>query len=162
MNGTDVLEAVRALCSSIVERRDAELVDLTLERGGGTVLRVLVDSAEGGISIDEITSISEEISRALDEDDPIDGHYTLEVASPGLERPLVKPADYLRFRGREIKLKTLEPIEGRRNFQGNVSTAGAETFVLDLGRDGVVEIPYSSVAGAKLVVDWDAVLKGNR
>lgn len=162
MNGSDALEVVRALCSSIVERRDAELVDLSLERGGGTVLRVLVDSVEGGISIDEIASISEEISRALDEEDPIAGRYTLEVASPGLERPLVKPADYVRFQGREIKVKTEEPIEGRRNFQGNVGAAGTETFVLELGIHGVVEIPYSAVAGAKLVVDWDAVLRGSR
>lgn len=162
MDGTDVLEAVRALCTSIAERRGAEIVDLSLDRGGGTVLRVLVDTVEGGISIEEIASISEEISRGLDTEDPIPGRYTLEVASPGLERPLVKPADYGRFQGREIKVKTQEPIEGRRNFQGTVARASDETFVLDLGRDGVVEIPYPAVAGAKLVVDWEAELRGNR
>jgi ribosome maturation factor RimP len=155
----EAVEAVRGLCYSILERRGYELVDVVLAREGRrTLLRVTVDHPEQSVGLQELSSISEEISRALDDLDPIDEAYTLEVSSAGIERPLMKPADYERFQGREAKVKTREPIEGRRNFQGTITRSGDETFVLDLG-DQVSEIPYSSVVNAKLVVDWDEELR---
>lgn len=153
------MEAVRATCESVLREHDLELVELYLTRDRGRqVLRVTLDRLPGarqGVTLDEITGVSEEISRALDYDDPIPGSYMLEVASAGLERPLVKASDYERFAGREIKVTTSESLEGKRNFQGTIRAAGLETFVL-AGETEVVEIPYSSVARAKLVVDWDA------
>ena len=161
MSGVEGLEAVRAVCSSILDRRNYELVDVNLAREGRrTLLRVTVDQPEGNIGLDELAMVSEEISRALDDLDPIEGTYTLEVASPGIERPLVRPSDYLRFKGHEVKVRAKEPIEGRRNFRGFITTAGEETFVLQLDNQ-VVEIPYSSVLTAKLVVDWDEELRRN-
>jgi ribosome maturation factor RimP len=132
------------------------------------VLRVTVDDPAGPTSLEDIEQISEEISRALDAEDPIPGRYTLEVASAGLERPLVRPQDYHRFAGRKVKVRTLEPIEGHRTFTGSIRSAGEDTFVLALdsssgGRDGeaaVVEIPYLAVVRAKLVVDWENELRG--
>ncbi|HLI56930.1 MAG TPA: hypothetical protein VKY26_07815, partial [Actinomycetota bacterium] len=93
------------------------------------------------------------------------GRYTLEVASAGIERPLVRPADYHRFQGRRVKVTCEEPIEGQRVFQGVVRSAGDESFVLEgiEGRkspDEVVEIPFAAVAKARLVADWDRELKG--
>jgi len=96
----------------------------------------------------------------------------LEVSSAGLERPLVRPSDYHRFAGRQVKVRTLEPIEGRRTFTGSIRSAGDDTFVLGEepagggdgaaahGRGGVVEIPYVAVARARLVVDWQEELRG--
>jgi ribosome maturation factor RimP len=150
-----------------------ELVELSLGREGrGQVLRIIVDDPAGATSLEEVAEVSEEISRALDAEDPIPGRYTLEVPSAGLERPLVRPSDYRRFAGRQVKVRTLEPIEGRRTFIGSIRSAGDDSFVLEeapaRGGDGaavgsraaVVEIPYVAVARARLVVDWEDELRG--
>ncbi len=159
-----LLEQVRATCEQIVERRGLELVELTLGRAGrGHALVVTVDDPEEPTSLDEVARLSEEISRALDAHDPFPGRYTLEVSSAGLERPLVRPRDYRRFEGRRIKARTHEPVEGRKVFTGTIRSAGDETFVLDGDRDSgsvVVELPYSAVSRARLVVDWEEELRG--
>lgn len=158
-----VIERVRSICEAVLRRRDLELVDLTLGReAGGRVLRVLVERPDGGVTLEEITSVSEEFSRALDLEDPIEGAYTLEVSSPGIERPLLRPGDYARFEGHPVKVRTTDPIEGRRNFKGVISRSGDETFVIELEDVGVVEIPFVSVAKANLVADWAKELKGGR
>lgn len=159
MNVSEVVERVRNTCLAVVEGRGLELVELTLAREpGGRVLRVTVERPDGPLTLDDIAETSDEISTALDADDPIDVAYTLEVASPGLERPLTKPSDYERFQSSAIRVKCHEPIEGRRKFQGTILRSSDETFVLDT-ETGVVEIPYTSVARANLVVDWDAELR---
>lgn len=159
MGRGDALAAVRGICESIVPRHRLELVEVTLLGGGrGRKLTVIVDKLDEPVTINDVTAVSEEISRALDLEDPIDGSYTLEVSSAGIERPLVKPADYVRFTGREVKVRLQLPVEGRRNLQGVITRAGDETFVIE-EPDSVVEVPYSSVARTKLVVDWDAELR---
>jgi ribosome maturation factor RimP len=161
VTSTDALAVVRAICESIVAKRALELVEVRLGAGtGGRTLTLTVDRVESPVTLGEIADLSEEISRALDNDDPIEGRYTLEVSSAGIERPLVKPSDYQRFTGREITVRCLEPIQGRRNFKGRIQSAGAETFVLASEDGFMVEIPYGQVGRAKLVVDWDAELKG--
>lgn len=161
MTSTDALEVVRATCEPILAKRALELVEVRLGPGAsGRTLTLTVDRAENPVTLGEIADVSEEISRALDIDDPIEGRYTLEVSSAGIERPLVKPSDYERFTGREITVRCLDGIEGRRNFKGRIKSAGAETFLLGAEDETVVEIPYEQVGRAKLVVDWDAELKG--
>ncbi|HWD09790.1 MAG TPA: ribosome maturation factor RimP [Actinomycetota bacterium] len=162
----ELTDAVRATCEQILAARGVELVTLTLAREPvGQTLRLTVDRPEGTIPLDEIVAISEAVSRALDDADPIPGRYTLEVASAGIERPLVRPADYQRFQGRRVKVKTEEPIEGQRVFQGTLRSAGSESFILEAieGRRSageVVEIPFAAVARTRLVADWDRELKG--
>lgn len=156
----EIIEAVRATCEAILSRRGVELLEVTLGHDAGRrVLLVTLDRVAEPVSIEEIAEISEEISRALDVEDRVPGRYVLEVASAGIERPLVRPADYHRFAGREVKVRCFEPIEGRRNFTGLLASAGDESFVLQ-SEDGAVEIPYVSVARARLVVDWEKELKG--
>lgn len=162
----EVADAVRATCEAILDARGVELVTLTLGREPvGQTLRLTVDRIDGAVSIDEVAAISEEVSRALDEADPIPGRYTLEVASAGIERPLVKAADYRRFQGRRAKVKVTDPIEGQSAFTGTIRSSGEESFLLDAveGRASpaeVVEIPFVAVAKARLVADWAAELKG--
>lgn len=163
MSGPDTVSAARATCEAVLARHGAELVELVLGREGkGRVLRVTLERPDGAMTLDEIAGISEEISRALDAEDPIEGRYTLEVASPGIERPLLRPDDYRRFAEREVKVRCVEPIEGSRNFRGRIASAGDESFVLHVEGEveGTerVEIPYVAVARAKLVVDWDTEL----
>lgn len=159
MGRGDTVAAVRDICESIVVRHGLELVDVTLQGSGRRrVLSVIVDRIDKPVNLQEITAVSEEISRALDIEDPIEGSYMLEVSSAGIERPLIRPSDYARFKGREVKVNLHHPIEGRRSFQGQIQASGDQTFVLT-DASGVVELPYSSVAKAKLVVDWDEELK---
>lgn len=156
----ETIEAVRATCEAILARHGYELVELSLAREGRSqVLRITLDRDGPPVGIEEVASVSEEISRWLDAEDPIPGRYLLEVASAGIERPLVRPSDYVRFRGREVKVRCAEPIEGRRTFTGSIASAGTLSFVLRTA-EGVVEIPYVAVARARLVVDWDRELKG--
>lgn len=161
MTGPDVLGRVRATCDAIAARRGLEVVEVAfLSQRGSRVLGVTLDREEGSLSIDEISAVSEEISRALDIEDPIPGRYTLEVSSAGIERPLTKPSHYERFAGSTVSVKCVEPIEGRRNFQGDLMRAGGESFVLRLDDGTSVEIPYSNVGRTRLVADWEAELRG--
>ena len=156
----EVSPEVRAICRRVADRQDVELVDVRYGRSGRDVtLEVIVDR-NGDVDFDLITEVSKDLSDALDEDeDLIEGSYVLEVSSAGLERPLMKPADYERFSGYEVKVVCREPVDGRNQFRGPISAAGDETFTLDLRDRGLVEIPYDVVKKAHLWVDWEEELK---
>lgn len=156
----EVVSALRPLCDEILSRHGLEMVELFFAGDEGLrVLRITVDRLEGGVDVEELAEVSEEVSRALDLQDPIQGRYTLEVSTAGLERPLVKPEDYVRFRGREVKVRCDAPIEGRRHFQGVLQATNPTMFVLRAS-DETFEIPYTAVGRTRLVVDWTEELKG--
>jgi ribosome maturation factor RimP len=145
---------VTPLCA----RRGVELVQVLLmsQRGSG-LLRVIIDRPRddgkpgSGVDIDDCTEISRELSAILDEDpELVPGSFQLEVSSPGLERPLVKEADYLRFEGREAAIKTREPIDGRRSFRGTLAGVADEQIQLDMS-DRRASIPLEAVVKAHLV-----------
>jgi ribosome maturation factor RimP len=157
----EVSPSVHHICKSAADRRRLELVDVNLRTAGRQrVLEVILDRPEGGMSMDLITEVSQEISRALDDDDSIQGRYMLEVSSAGLERPLTRPADYRRFEGRDIQLRLREPLAGKKRFEGRIGGAGDESFELELADGGAVEIPFEAVARANLAVDWAQELAG--
>jgi ribosome maturation factor RimP len=157
----EVSPSVRHICKAAADRRHLELVDVTLrDAGRQRVLEVILDRPDGGISMDLVTEVSQEISRALDDDDSIPGRYMLEVSSAGLERPLIRPADYRRFEGRDIQLKLREPLGGRKRFEGRIRSAGEESFELELADGTAFEIPFEGVARANLAVDWARELAG--
>jgi ribosome maturation factor RimP len=147
-------EIVSPLCA----RRGLELVQVQLgsEKGGG-VLRILIDRPRedqkpgSGVDIDDCQHLSQDLSAILEEDpDIIPGPFRLEVSSPGIERPLVKAEDYVRFEGREATLKTREPIEGRRSFRGILAGVDAGSVRLDLSGE-ILSIPLEVVTKAHLV-----------
>lgn len=127
-----------------------ELVEVTFRpEGRQWVLRVTLDRP-GGVTLDHCQEVSQALSRLLDEHDPIRQRYSLEVSSPGLDRPLVKAADYARFAGREVKLSTYAPVEGRRNWQGTlVGLVDGEVKLLVGGEE--ISIPLEGVARCRLV-----------
>src|SRR6185437_12173430 len=101
--------------------------------------------------VDDCARLSRAISALLDEADPIDGEYTLEVSSPGIDRPLMKRADYERFLGHEAKVETDQPIDGRKRFQGTI--AGLEGDMVMLESAGTVfPLPLAQVKNAKLIL----------
>jgi ribosome maturation factor RimP len=157
----DVIDRVRAMVLPIVRDEGMELVDIEYRReSGGWVLRLILDK-EGGVTLDDCTRVSQEVGRNLEVEDIIPTSYTLEVSSPGLTRPLKTEKDFLKYLQRLVKVKTVDPIENRRQFKGRlqgVSESGVEIQV-----DGrIFQIPFSNLAKANLEVDESMLGKERR
>ena len=119
-----------------------------LAQGKHSLLRVYID-AEAGIGVADCERVSHQVSAVLDVDDPISGHYSLEVSSPGIPRPLFRPKHYQRFLGSTIHLKLFKPLDGRRSFSGPIVSADDQQVVLELAQ-GPQSFPFSNVAKAHL------------
>jgi len=152
-----VADRVRDIVVPLVAEADLDLYDLELEGG---VLKVLVD-APGGADINVISQLSRAISRALDEHDPIDGAYTLEVGSPGLERPLREPSHYASAVGATVKVKTKPGVDGERRLEGTV-TAADDTSVTVESPDGTQRtLRYEDIERARTTFEWGGAPKKN-
>lgn len=110
---------VRELIESVVARQELELVHVEMAGGRSPILQVYIDKP-GGVTVDDCAQVSERLSVHLDVEDYIPSEYTLEVASPGLDRGLYKPADYERFAGLPAHVKLEAPLNGQRNFHGKL------------------------------------------
>ena len=116
------------------------------------VLRIYIDH-EDGIQLDDCTDVSHQVSALLDVEDLIQGHYNLEVSSPGLDRPLTSIKDYQRFTGEMVKIKTAMAIDGRRNFKGRL--CGIEGDEINIDCDGQqFYLPLASIEKARLVPEF--------
>jgi ribosome maturation factor RimP len=147
---TTTEDRIRGLVAPLVESADLALYDLEL---AGGVLTVLVD-APGGAGIDAISRLARAVSRTLDEHDPIEGRYTLEVSSPGLERPLRTPAHFTGAVGSTVKVKTRPGVEGDRRVEGTV-TAADDTSVTVRDVDGVDRtLVYDDIERARTTFQW--------
>jgi ribosome maturation factor RimP len=150
------IEVVRDVAARVTGSRGFELVDVEIKRQrGGHLVRLYVDKP-GGIGLDELQSVSEEVSAILDVEDPIDSSYTLEVSSPGLDRPLTGAADFRRFLGRLAKLSSYELVDGRRHWTGRLAAVDEATLTLRLESEGgrEVAIPLDKIAHARLEVEF--------
>jgi ribosome maturation factor RimP len=151
-----VIEAVRAVAERVTGSRGFELVDLEVKQErGGRFVRLYVDK-EGGIGLDELQTVSEEVSAILDAEDPIESSYTLEVSSPGLNRPLRNEADYRRFVGRLVKISSYEPVDGRRHWTGRLLAldGGVVSVRLESEGDREARIPLDKIAHSRLEVEF--------
>jgi ribosome maturation factor RimP len=147
------LERVREMARGILDFAGMELVHLEMKREpGGLFLRLFIDK-EGGVTLDDCSRVSRQLSAQLDMEDPIPQRYTLEVSSPGLDRPLFNDHDFERFAGRLIRLTTFAPVGGRRRFTGRLIGLenGEVRLTLEGGQD--VAIPRDNVAKARLEVE---------
>ena len=135
----------------VVESMGYELVGVEyLGRGSDrAILRVYIDQ-EAGITLEDCAEVSHQLSGVLDVEDPIPGRYSLEISSPGLNRPLVYPEHFERFRGHRVKLRLAEKVEGRRNLEG--SLLGLADGLIQLEVEGRTwEVPLAAVESARLV-----------
>jgi ribosome maturation factor RimP len=124
--------------------------ELNKSRQGGS-LRIYIDK-ENGVNIDDCTLVSRQVSAMLDVEDPIQGKYTLEVSSPGLDRPLFEISHYHKFVGSQIKVRLYAPLDGRRNFVG-VLLRVEEGNVVILVDQTEFTLSFSNIEKAKLVAD---------
>jgi len=121
----------------------------------GLLLRLFVDK-DGGIGLDELQAVSQEVSAVLDAEDPIASAYTLEVSSPGLDRALKHEADYVRFVGRLVKLSSYEPIDGRRHWLGRLQGVSGGLVSLCLEKEGgaLARVPLAKISHGRLEVEF--------
>lgn len=148
-----VIERVKEIVDPILSNEGMELVDIEYRRESrGWVLRLFIDK-EGGINLENCAHISEELGRTLDVEDFIPNSYVLEVSSPGLDRPLKKEKDFIKYLQHRIKVRTFDPIDQRRNFRGKLLRVFEGQIELEVG-NRVIQIPLSNVAKANLEIDF--------
>lgn len=149
------------LARDVVEPMGYELVCVEhFQRGGGSsTLRVYIDH-ERGITVEDCAAVSHQLSGVLDVEDPLSGHYDLEVSSPGLDRPLVYPEHFARFVGQRVKVRLAEKVEGRRNLEGlllGLDAPASGPGILRLEAEGRTwEIPLEALDSARLIPDFGA------
>lgn len=155
-----VPSVIEEYVTPILDELNLELVDIEFVREGRNwFLRVYIDTPEGGIDIDQCALVSEKLSVVLDEKDPIEQNYYLEVSSPGAERPLKKELDFQKAIGKFIHVKTYEPIKDMKEFEGYLTAyteVGLEMEVRIKTRKINVFIEKDKIAKARLAIDFSS------
>ena len=149
----EVIERIRELLEPIANERKFYIVDITYRREGGKLaLRILADK-EGGITMDDCTGLSNELSELLDRENIIEEQYVLEVSSPGLDRKLNKDEDFAWAAGKRIKVTTYAPLDGKNVFVGVLAGLTDGTIVVSEKEGISTEIPRDKIASARLVTE---------
>ena len=147
-------DTLNEMLEPVLETLGYELVLLEFSPSSHhSLLRLYIDSP-GGINVDDCEKVSREVAAVLDVEDPIPSGYRLEVSSPGLDRPLIKPAHFERFMQSIARVQLNAPRNGRRKFIGTIAGATDSAVTLQTA-EGTVEIPYSEMERARLVPDYD-------
>ena len=143
---------LRELIEPAVTALGFELVGVEFIHGKSGLLRVYIDHPEG-ISVDDCQAVSHQVSGVLDVEDPIRGQYTLEVSSPGLDRPLFRERDFERFAGNQVDIRLLAPVNGRRKFKGVLGGLRDGQVVLQMDDEELV-VALDEIDRARLVPDY--------
>jgi ribosome maturation factor RimP len=149
-------DQLRELLAPVVAGVGYQLWELEYQpRSGGGLLRIYIDSlgdSPNGIGLDDCERVSRIVSETLDAADPIPGHYTLEVSSPGLDRVLRTREHFERFAGERVRLEMMQPVEGRKRFSGRLLGVGASDITLEL-ENGRINLPIEEIHRARLAPD---------
>ena len=140
-----------AVVAPTIEGLGFELVRLRLMGGKRAVLQIMAERPDGGIEVDDCARISRAVSAVLDVEDPISGEYTLEVSSPGIDRPLTRLKDFERYEGYEVRLETSEMIDGRRRFRGELAGVQDGEVLIEIP-EGTIGLAFDLLSDAKLVL----------
>ena len=158
---TELLRRIEDIVAPTIVGMGYELVRVSKSRGGG-ILQVMIEPADGRpMDVEACAVVSRALSAVLDVEDPISGAYTLEVSSPGIDRPLTREKEYTRWTGHVARMETALPIDGRRRFKGTLLglEGGAVKLRLEDGKE--TQVPLSAVTRAKLELT-DALLDEHR
>ncbi|KGM49898.1 ribosome maturation factor RimP [Pseudooceanicola atlanticus] len=139
------------IVSPVIEDMGFELVRLRMLGGNTKTLQIMAERPDGGIEVDECAEISNAVSAVLDVEDPVTDPYTLEVSSPGIDRPLTRLKDFDTFEGYEAKLETTELIDGRKRFKGVLAGVEGDEVLINI-EEGTVGLHFDWLADAKLVL----------
>lgn len=144
----------------VIEGMGFELVRLRLMGGKTATLQIMAEKPDGGIEVDDLAEINTALGATLDVEDPIDDEYTLEVSSPGIDRPLTRFKDFEKWEGWLAKIETSELIDGRKRFKGQLAgTEGDEVLITieDQGEEVTIGLTFDLLADAKLVLTDDLI-----
>ncbi len=157
-----VSDRLEALLTPLVEDLGYEFVGVEYQSNPrNRLIRIYIDQAEIGIGVEDCERVSHEVSAVLDVEDPVSGQYTLEVSSPGIERPLFGGAQFARFAGENARVLMAVPVEGRRKFKGRILRADDERVELEVDGEHH-ELLVADIQRANLAPDMDAVLAQKR
>ena len=154
--------AVADLAEPVLNELGFRLVRVKISgRDGGTV-QIMAERHDGQMSVDDCAKISRRLSPVLDAYDPMPGTYRLEISSPGIDRPLVRPSDFATWVGHNAKVELTEAVDGRKRFRGRIEDVIDEEVHLKIELDGIPEpmiigLPFSLIGEAKLTMDADAL-----
>ncbi len=147
---SEVVDGLIKLIAPLMAQENLELVDLTYQKGpGGWTVALYIDKP-GGVTLDDCALWNNKVGEILDQTDLIPHTYSLEVSSPGIDRPLKKLADYQRFLGERVNVKLYSALNGQKNFHGNLKEATEESIVLVTDEKKEVVLPLQQVAKSKL------------
>ena len=145
-----VIDKIEEFAEALLPSLGLELVEVQFRREGhGWVLRLFID-CEGGVSLDNCTEVSREVSRFLDVEDLIGHAYHLEVSSPGLERPLRSLADFQKFSGEKARIRLRENLDGQKVFIGTIGQIEHDTIGLELETGGSIRFTVEQISKARL------------
>jgi ribosome maturation factor RimP len=157
---TELLRRIEDIVAPTVVGMGYEVVRVAMSKGG--TLQIMIEPADGRpMDVEACAALSRALSAVLDVEDPIASAYTLEVSSPGIDRPLTRPKDYARWAGHLARLETALPIEGRRRFKGTLLGLADDAVKIRLEDGMEVAVPLSAVSRAKLEMT-DALIEEHR
>ncbi|MFC7702697.1 ribosome maturation factor RimP [Plastorhodobacter daqingensis] len=139
-----------------IEGLGFELVRVRLMGGKTRILQIMADRPEGGIVVDDCAAISTAVSAVLDVEDPLEDAYTLEVSSPGIDRPLTRLKDFDVWEGYEARLETTEMIDGRRRFKGILAGTEGDEVLIEI-EEGTIGLKFDWLSDAKLILTEDLI-----
>jgi ribosome maturation factor RimP len=150
----DLAAKLNAIIAPVVTELGFDLVrvQLTGNSGDKTLQIMAEDPATGQLTLGQCASISRALDLPLEETDPIEGEYALEVSSPGIDRPLTRMKDWVRWTGHEVRLKLDPPIDGRPRAHGVISAVEGDNITLEVKSIGPIILPFAAIASAKLVL----------
>ena len=146
------------LLNPILEDLGFEMVRVRLSNGNPSTLQIMADRLDGQIGVDELAEINTSVGTVLDVEDPIPENYTLEISSPGIDRPLTRKKDFDSFQGFEAKVETTELIDGRRRFRGVLAGVNNDEVLINL-EEGTIGLKFTWLSDARLVISDDLIKK---
>ncbi len=163
---TGLAADVAALAEPVLMDLGFRLVRVAISGRDGTTVQIMAERPDGTITVQECADISRNLSPVLDAHDPISGHYTLEISSPGIDRPLVRPSDFEDWAGYEAKIELKQPLSGRKRFRGVLEGVEGDEVRLEVDLDQigrqVIGLPIALVGEARLVLTDELIREALR
>ena len=162
---TPIDQRLAKIVQPAIEAMGLELVRLRLMGGKRITLQIMAERTDGGMEVEDCAKLSRAVSAVLDVEDPIEREYSLEVSSPGIDRPLTRLQDFARWKGYEARLETSEMIDGRKRFNGTLAGIDGNEVLIDIDDpnvEGTIGLRFDWLADAKLVLTDELVTESLR
>ena len=171
---TEIANELRLIVETGLDRRVADIIEPAIEQVGyrlvrvrllaqnGATLQIMCERPDGTMTVEDCEAVSMAVSPVLDVEDPIDKAYHLEVSSPGIDRPMVRKSDFVRWQGHIVKCETSILVDNRKRFRGKIVASDADGFTIErdqpaYGEEPTIVIPFTVLAEAKLILTDDLI-----